>query len=142
MWMKSYVMLDRGLALHRANYPDAEFVRDRALKRSRQTVQADPNASSGKCPCLKLLVNTTTSVSLVGCGTSERRVSLNEVLSGRDKIFHQCRSQHCQFSRSMYAQLLAREAKSGASSYCLVNSPSVRGESATVPAHTRYFISV
>jgi hypothetical protein len=46
------------------------------------------------------------------------------------------------FSSSLSSQLLAREGKSGASSYCLVNTASVRGESATVSAFIRFFMLV
>jgi hypothetical protein len=57
-------------------------------------------------------------------------------------VFHRCRWQHCIFCSSLSAQLLAREGKNGASSYCLVKPQSARGESATVPAFIRYFMLV
>jgi hypothetical protein len=172
-------MLDRGLALHRAKYPDAPLVRDRALKRFRQPGEhADPHTGSGKRPCLESAGQHYNQrvAGRLRRGTSERRVSLNEVLSGCHKVlqnrvqqgmgwwrdvqgqvgsdnekildcckvvvFHRCRSKHCLFSSSLSAQLLAREGKSGASSYCFVKTTSVRGESATVPAFIRYFMLV
>jgi hypothetical protein len=179
-WMKSCVVLDRALSLHKAVNPDWDVRRQRWKRTRMPGENADPHAGSSKRPCLAGAGQHYTQQVAGMCarGSSERRVPVKELVAGCNQllhmhargqqdavwwldairqvgddhikmldyckpvIFHRCRLQKFLVSSALSVQVLARQGKSEASSYCLVNITTDEGEYAEVPAFVSYFMLV